>query len=316
MASFYEQRMLRLFERYDLPNNTRVMLKALEDFKTSRLDEAALGRMIRLSPSNRAALVSTMVKCANIMKDNPREGKHCLGIITGCGDMLEIADKPPQDTGFPGFLKLPPEIRNRIYDIYMRNHKGAPGIIPEPKKGNCPCAPHEPPPYEKFSPVDMALGFTSKHISNEFLSCFYHKRRFHFPCACEMGHHLTNNALLKSSLTHIMFHWCGPRADSGISQLHGMRQLETMTVVVSKATSKLLTHREQEIRRFFGSKRGIYNYLHDSLGWEELIAIRGLKAVLVEHVNKRKADRRTDEERRCLENMLDFYVRRPADGDH
>ncbi|KAI1752329.1 hypothetical protein F4782DRAFT_546969 [Xylaria castorea] len=315
MTSFYEQRMLRLFEKYGLPDNMRMMLKALEEFKTSRLDEASLGRMIRLSPSNRAALVSTMVKCANIMKDTPKEAKHCLSIITGCGEMLEIADKPPKDAGFPGFLKLPPEIRNRIYEIYLYNHDRTSTIIPEPKKGNCSCAPHEPPPpYEKFLSVDMALGFTSKHISNEFLSCFYHKRRLYFPCACEMGYHLKNNALLKSALSHVMFHWCGPQADSGIRQLQGMRQLEKMTVVVSKTTSKLLTHREQDIRRFFGSnKRSVLNSFPESLGWEELIVIRGLKTVLVEHVNKRKADRRTDEERRCLENMLQFYVRRPAD---
>ncbi|KAI0544563.1 hypothetical protein F4679DRAFT_576741 [Xylaria curta] len=316
MATFYEQKTLRLFEKYGLSDNIRIMLKAFEDFKTSRLDEASLGRMIRLSPSNRAALVSTMVKCANIMKDRPKESKYCLSIITGCGDMLEIADKQPKDSGFPGFLKLPPEIRNRIYDMYLHNHKKALGIIPVPKKGNCSCAPHEPPPYEKFVSVDVALGFTSKHISNEFLSCFYHKQRFHFPCACEMGYHLKNNALLKSVLSHAMFHWCGPQADSGISQLHGMRQLEKMTVVVSKTTSKLLTHREQEIRRFFGgNKRSILNSFPESLGWEELIEIRGLKLVLVEHVNKRKADRRTDEERQSLENMLQFYVRRPANND-
>lgn len=54
--------MLRLFERYELPDNMRTMLKALDEFKTSKLDEASLGRMIRLSPNNRAALVSTMVK--------------------------------------------------------------------------------------------------------------------------------------------------------------------------------------------------------------------------------------------------------------
>ncbi|KAI1743986.1 hypothetical protein F4680DRAFT_408095 [Xylaria scruposa] len=253
---------------------------------------------------------------ANIMKDKPKESKYCLSIITGCGDMLEIADKQPKDSGFPGFLKLPPEIRNRIYDVYLYNHKWAPSIIPKSKKGNCSCGPHEPPQYEKFPPVDVALGFTSKHISNEFLSCFYHKQRFHFSCACEMGYHLKNNALLKSTLSNVMFHWCGPQADSGISQLHGMRQLEKMTVVVSKTTSKLLTQREQEIRRFFGgNKRSILNSFPESLGWEELIEIRGLKRVSVEHVNKRKADRRTDEERQSLENMLEFYVRRPANND-
>ncbi|KAJ2988448.1 hypothetical protein NUW58_g3971 [Xylaria curta] len=314
MASFYEQRMLRLFERYELSDNTRAMFKALDEFKTSRIDEAALGRLIRLSPSNRAALVNTIVKCASIMKDSPKEAKYCMTIITGCGDMLEIADKPTKGVGFPGFLKLPPEIRDRIYNIYLRNYKGAPNIIPVPKKGSCSCAPHEPPQYERFPVVDMSLGFTSKRISDEFLPCFYRKRNFHFPCACEMGHHLMNNTLLKSTMNRVMFHWCGPHADSSISQLHGMGQLEVLTVVVSKATSKLLTAREQEIREFFGAKRSTYNSLPESRGWDELISIRGLKGVSVEHVNKRKADRRTDEERRCLENILKFYVLRPADN--
>ncbi|KAI0408658.1 hypothetical protein F4802DRAFT_594070 [Xylaria palmicola] len=315
MATFYEQKMLRLFERYELCNNARVMFKALDEFKTARLDEAGLGRLIRLSPNNRAALVSTMVKCANIMKDKPKEAKHCLDIITSCGNMLEIADRPTRDVGFPSFLKLPPEIRGRIYDNCSRNESGAPVIIPFLKKGNCSCAHHEPPQYEVFIPISMALGCTSKQISNEFLTSFYRKRTFHFPCACEMGHHLSKNVLLRSTVNSIMFHWCGEHADSGIRHLHGLPQLEVMTVVVSKTTSKLLTKRERDIRRFFSPKRGIYNSLPESHGWDELIQIRGLKMVLVEHVNKRKADRRTDEERRSLENMLGAYLLRPASND-
>ncbi|KAI1202629.1 hypothetical protein F5X97DRAFT_215715 [Nemania serpens] len=315
MASFYEQRMLRLFERYELSDNARIMFKALDEFKTSRLDEAALGRLIRLSPNNRAALVNTMVKCASIMKDKPRESKYCLSIITSCGDMLKIADKPSQVVGFPGFSKLPLEIRHRIYDVYLGNYTGAPYIIPDPKRGRCLCAPHEPPACERFRVVDMQLALTCKRISSEFLGCFYRKRTFYFPCACEMDYHLTNNVLLQSAISRVMFHWCGERADRGISRLQGMRQLETMTVVVSRATSRLLTRREQEIRDFFGKKRTSQNSLPESLGWDELIAIRGLKAVTVQHINKRKADRRTDEERRSLENMLSFYLLRAADDE-
>lgn len=316
MASFYEQKMLRLFERYELSDNARIMFKALDEFKTSRLDEAALGRLIRLSPNNRAALVNTMVKCANIMKDKPKESKYCLSIITSCGDMLKIADKPSQGVGFPGFIKLPLEIRHRIYNFYLRNYIGAPNIIPNPKRGRCLCAPHEPPAFERFPVVDMQLALTCKRINTEFLGCFYSKRIFYFPCACEMDYHLTNNVLLKSALSHVMFHWCGEVADRGISRLHGMGQLEAMTVVVSRVTSRLLTEREQEIRNFFGAKRNSQNSLPESLGWDQLIAIRGLKRVTVEHINKRKADRRTDEDRRSLENMLSVYVLRSAEDGH
>ncbi|GAW11191.1 hypothetical protein ANO14919_005330 [Xylariales sp. No.14919] len=307
--------MLRLFEQYELSDNARTMFKALEEFKTARLDEAALGRLIRLSPNNRAALVSTMVKCAGIMKDKPSQSKYCLDIITSCGDMLEIADRPTDGVGFPGFLKLPREIRDWIYDIYLGNRSGTRNIIPTPKKDNCACAPHEPPQYVKFTMMDMQLGFTSKQISNEFLTCFYRKRKFHFPCACEMNYHLTNNVLLKSAMTRVMFHWCGERADLGIRQLQGMRQLEVMTVVISKTTSQIVNRREKEIRRFFGARRNNHGSLTESLGWDELLAIRGLTHVLVEHIDKRKADRRTDGDRRCLENMLGFYVLLPADDN-
>ncbi|KAJ3578136.1 hypothetical protein NPX13_g2432 [Xylaria arbuscula] len=291
------------------------MFKALEEFKTARLDEAALGRLIRLSPNNRAALLNTMVKCAAIMKDKPKESKYCLDIITSCGSMLEIADTPPQDVGFPGFLKLPREIRDRIYDIYLNSSPKAAAIIPHPKKDNCACAPHEPPPYLKFHKMQMDLAFTSKQVSAEVLIKFYRRRTFHFPCACEMNYHLTNNVLLKTAMTHMMFHWCGERADVGIRQLQNMRQLEELTIIISKTTTRLLTKREHEIRQFFGTKRGSQGHLTDSLGWDELVGIRGLKKVKVEHVEKRKADRRTDGEKSSLKNMLASYLLRSADDD-
>jgi hypothetical protein len=126
-----------------------------------------------------------------------------------------------------------------------------------------------------------------------------------------MDHLLANNALFKSTLTDAMFHWCGERADKGISQLREIRQLNKITVVVSKATSRSLSSREKEIRRFFTPKRTATTTLCQCLGWEELLNIRGLNEVRVEHVNKRASDRRTDEERQSLENMLVSRLLRP-----
>ncbi|KAI3336433.1 hypothetical protein HD806DRAFT_542351 [Xylariaceae sp. AK1471] len=308
MASFYEQRMLRLFERYELSDNARSLLKAYDDVKTGKLDEVGLGRLIRMSPNNRAALVNTMVKCATIMKDTPRESKYCLIIIKSCGEMLGVADQIPPDVGFPGFTKLPREIRQRIYDIYLGNYQRAPAIIPIRKRERCICAPHEPPIHESFEPVPMALALTCKGISEEVLVCLYRNRKFHFPCACEMGWHLKNNIMLKSTISRIMFHWSGEYADVSIGHLQKTRQLEHLTVVVSRLTSKRLTKREGEIRRFFNIKRPTHAILPESLGWDELIAIRGLKSVNVLHINKRKADRRTDDERSSLQAMLQSYL--------
>lgn len=101
----------------------------------------------------------------------------------------------------------------------------------------------------------------------------------------------------------------------GIRQLQNMRQLEGLTVIISKTTTRLLTKREHEIRQFFGTKRGSQGHLTESLGWEELVGIRGLKKVKVEHVDKRKADRRTDGDKSCLKNMLISYLLRPVDDN-
>lgn len=110
------------------------------------------------------------------MNDTPKEAKYCLAMITGCAEMLELADKTVEEFGFPSFTKLPAEIRNRIYDMYLNNDESAMAIIPFVKKGNCYCAPHEPPPYTKYTRFDIRLALTSKQISNEVLTCLYSRR--------------------------------------------------------------------------------------------------------------------------------------------
>ncbi|KAI1487466.1 hypothetical protein F5X96DRAFT_147059 [Biscogniauxia mediterranea] len=314
MATYYEQRMLNLPERYGISNNARNMLKAYDDFKTARIDEAALGRLIRLSPNNRAALASTMVKCANIMKDKPEESKHCFAIISSCGEMVQIADKPPPMNGFPSFTKLPREIRERIYDFYLGNSRPAVGIIPHPKHGDCRCAAHQPPQYASFTQMNISLAFTCKYLRDEVLSCFYSKRMFYFPCACEMGYLLSKNAILMGKIRSIKFHWCGEDADNGISALKDVKNLDHLVVVISKNTTKHLTIREEEIRRYFTPRR-TPTMLPEALGFDELMELRGIGTVEVEHINIRKAGRRTDDDVSSLATLLRLKARRARQDD-
>ncbi|KAI5928406.1 hypothetical protein F4810DRAFT_2403 [Camillea tinctor] len=309
MATFYEQRMFNLPARYGISTNARNMLKAYEDFKTAQIDEATLGRLIRLSPNNRGALTATMVKCANIMKDKPEESNHCFVIISSCGEMIQIADKPPPLDGFPSFTKLPREIRERVYDFYLGNCQTAVDIIPHPKYGKCRCAAHEPPQYTSFTKKNISLAFTCKQMRGEVLSCFYSKRTFYFPCACEMGYHLSQNSALKGRIRSIKFHWCGQDADDGISELKDMKKLDHLTVVISKNTTKHLTSREAEIREYFTPRRAP-TMLPEALGFDELMELRGIETVEVEHINKRKADRRTDDEVSSLAALLRLKARR------
>ncbi|KAI1819594.1 hypothetical protein F4861DRAFT_126541 [Xylaria intraflava] len=307
MATFYEQEMLRLCERYDLSPSVRTLLKAFDNFKTHQIDGYALGRQVRLSNSNRDTLLNTIDKCASFMRDHPGpESKHCLTIINICGDMLRHAADKPREVGFHGFEKLPREIRERIYDIYLGNHADAPGVIHRRAEACCTCPNHTSPPYEDFAMIDTKLALTSKTMRQEVFARFYSKRMFHFACGCELGHHLRTNELLKSVVREVKFHWCGRKADLGIRELHAVPNLINLVVLVSKATTKHIMPREEELHRFFGPRR-IVHAVYEGLGFDELLAVRGLVEVTVDHADKRKADRRTEAERANLEEMLHSY---------
>ena len=93
MSSFYELRLLNIPHRYKLAQNVLTILKAYDDFKSSHIDEAAVGRLIRLSPNNRASVVETIVKVAEIMHKKPEESGYCLAVIKTCGEVIKIAGK-------------------------------------------------------------------------------------------------------------------------------------------------------------------------------------------------------------------------------
>ncbi|KAI1268316.1 hypothetical protein F5Y18DRAFT_423677 [Xylariaceae sp. FL1019] len=219
---------------------------------------------------------------------------------------------------FFAFSSLPAEIRQRIYDFYLKMNAPGALIIPKQKKSDCICCPHMPPAPTKAlllkttnNTVHLDLAFTCSKSRDEVLGYFcksHKKQSFYFSCACSMAAHLTSNALLKESLVSVQFHWCGPRADVGILQLAEMRQLKNLCVVVSKGTSVYRTPGEQRIRQFF-TKRG-HPGLTESLGWDELSKLRlqagsDVKAI---HIDKGKATRCTDDEVHSLGRMLKAHI--------
>ncbi|ORY69880.1 uncharacterized protein BCR38DRAFT_502772 [Pseudomassariella vexata] len=316
MSSFYEFRMLNLPSRYQIRSNAQAMLKAYEDFKTGRIDEAELGRLIRLSPENRAAIVQTMVKCAQVMEKKPAESKHCLAIIETCGDILltsDVTDKPPPTEGFPSFIKLPIEIRQRVYDLYL-TPRWTKIMTPYRKRGHCICAGPDTLNFEIFKlkkPLNVA--FTSKQMQDEVLGFFYKSFIFNFPCACEMGCQLRNNPFLKFHIRAVKFHWCGQHADTGITELHTC-SLEALTVIISKVTTRNSSKKELELRKYFARGRSASG-LPEALGFEELSAIRGVPTVEVEHVSTKKAGTRSSEDKMNLTLWLQARIKETRDDD-
>ncbi|KAH9884613.1 hypothetical protein F4778DRAFT_762866 [Xylariomycetidae sp. FL2044] len=309
MSSHYEWKMLNIFPKYGISSTAVTLFKKYEEYKTGCLDEASLGSLIRLSSSNRASLTTTLVKCAGLMDKKPGESKYLLAMISTCGDMIRIADKAPAIEGFPSFLRLPIEIRHRIYNLHFANELGCEAIQPLHKLGSCDCPTNEAPPREPYKLKNMSLAYTSKRMRDEVLSYFYRNQTLFFFCACEMNHHLTTNALLKANIRFVKFHWTGAAADQAIKNLNKAR-VEDLIVVISKSTGKQLNHRESETRRWF-QRPSPAILLPDAMGYDELLALRGISTVRVEHVLKKAAQRRTDSERSTLQRLLEHTVKKP-----
>ncbi|KAL7626201.1 hypothetical protein AAE478_002971 [Parahypoxylon ruwenzoriense] len=310
MVNFYELRMLNVFERLNISNQGRIMLKAFDDFKTSRIDKAELGRLIRLSPSNRSSLINTILQCAEMMNQDSSQSKHCTIVIKSCSEMIKIADERPEQIGFP-FLKLPIEVRRNVYEFYCVADRLSYSewdrsrvLICCQKKSRCKCAPYEEKHLINPPSGRLALARTCSRIRDEVLPVFYQSYTLYFSCACNMGSHLRQNKILRQSVRNIQFHWCGPSADKGISQLQKTR-LNSLTVIISKETVMNLTHREELFRPYFIPKRSYETCLTDALGIDELIMLRGIPMVRVDHIGKASSYRLSASSKNSLKNLLE-----------
>ncbi len=107
MSTFYEFRMLNIPARYNLSENGVRMLKAFEDFKNKRLEEEEIGRLIRLSPENRASLIDTLMKCIGVLNNDDQEKKHCTSIMETCTKMIQIAGMVSR---YPRIFSFPPPL--------------------------------------------------------------------------------------------------------------------------------------------------------------------------------------------------------------
>ncbi len=91
-----------------------------------------------------------------------------------------LKDKPPRDMGFP-FMKLPREIRERVYEFHMRNEDHENTCLvnkmhPRYKKSDCACPFHQREfNGQKFHVRPITLACVSKAMSQEFLRFFYHR---------------------------------------------------------------------------------------------------------------------------------------------
>lgn len=126
-----------------------------------------------------------------------------------------------------------------------------------------------------------------------------------------MEAHLKTNVLLGEHAQSVKFHWCGPRSDAGIMMLHNLRNLNELTVVVSKLTTVHPTRRDAIYARYFGGRPSSSARMTDALGMDELLTLRRLRIVSTEHISRRPGDRISESVRYQLHVLLREKLERP-----
>ncbi|ROW14399.1 hypothetical protein VPNG_03978 [Cytospora leucostoma] len=322
----YSLQMRNLHRRYNLSKGALQLFTALDEHRNGPKDPDALARMLRMSPHMRQACTDTISSLAEAMQKQPTPDciRECTELITCCTDMLALANQPKKEDSFP-IMRLPLELRQRVYKFYFRGlftkARPDPVVIIPYRKSICPCPPHENQRTDRARQLDMPLCRVSKPIRDEALQAWFEAQDFDFACCCQLNDHLLKNLNLRNNIRRVKVHWTGPIPDVAFRRLKEVPNLKVLTILISKSTTKAclsvsyissrqpvgwLPEREETLALFFNFKAS--TRLCDAKGIEELLELRGLEQVAVEHVDKSQAWLRTNEERHGLQLLLEDHI--------
>lgn len=107
----------------------------------------------------------------------------------------QTTDQPKKENPFH-FMRLPPEIRQRVYKFYfsglfktglfMTEPTSPVAIIPH-IMSRCICPPHESQRIETAQHLAMPLCRVSRPIRDEALRVWFETQEFNFACCCELS---------------------------------------------------------------------------------------------------------------------------------
>ncbi|KAK1983824.1 hypothetical protein LZ30DRAFT_748325 [Colletotrichum cereale] len=313
MDSWFGLRMFNVPQRLGLSANAKVMLQALEDYKCKSIDEAEIGRMLRLSPGRRQSMIDTIRKCTTMMAKKQEEVRVCVLVIQMCTEILEIVNRPVSNTQFP-FMKLPREIRARVLGMIIDTEPKScrlPPIKRSQQYHKCNCANPERSHVGFLTPQQWATyKILGRALRDEFYPIFYERQTQYFICCCDLLSQLQTNRCLRNYLHKAEIHWCGPKSARAFKELAKCPNLTELTIKLSKGTTAILNEREEKLQAMFP-----LNYrtkrVTDSLGADELFAIRDVKEVDVQHVQSAQKFQLNDFERQGLHSALEATVLQP-----
>lgn len=118
------------------------------------------------------------------------------------------------------------------------------------------------------------------------------------------------------SLKSVRVHWKGMDSDLAFKLLQKITTLKSLVVVVSRSTTNNVSKKETTLLKYFPSR--FRTRITEALGFkelEELVKLRGLVNVKVEHVDRSQAHRRSEEERSGLAQYLRHVAGKAALGN-
>ncbi|KAK1241711.1 hypothetical protein MKX07_007534 [Trichoderma sp. CBMAI-0711] len=277
--SFFVLKLKAVPTRYGLSKNIQDLFTALDHYHSGSIDAVELGRLVRLSPNRRSAIANTITKCAGIIKKQPEELTTCVDVIEMCTELLEIADRKPSTDGFP-FMRLPAEIRRKVFSLIIDNIFRTQAILPAGNKTpGCKCPRFERDnTFQTIQMRDLPCLFGSNSMTGEFFRVFYREKTFRFRCPCELQSHLSRNDMFRQNVRSILVSWSGPEAAKTFKLLNKLPKLDSLGIILSKLTYIHLNERATVMKSYFPLSFKVTR-IADVLGLDELLEIRGLSRV-------------------------------------
>ncbi|KAI0145988.1 hypothetical protein F4776DRAFT_660859 [Hypoxylon sp. NC0597] len=287
MSTFFEFRLFKLKERFQIDNVTWTMLEVHEDLMIGLASPNLLAEAV---DSNRLSLLQGANRLEDIAKASAGLGddtaKHCSAIVAVINDILRIANLSREP---PRFATLPPEIRNHIYSYYFNTSSGRALIPLRPRSYGCMGCQCYNPCYRisLFGPqnlVDISLALTSRAVKREALSYLYHYRTMYFPCTCSVAYHLGRNPILKANLAHIELHWTAVATPICAGELRAI-SFTSLKVNLPTGGALFVTVHRQQMQCYYIWRRGSNDKaLSTARCILDLMGLPGVRAIHLEHI--------------------------------
>jgi hypothetical protein len=214
-------------------------------------------------------------------------------------------------------MKLPLEIRYMIIELMIDNIFRCKGITPAARQdqNTCNCPVIELGCFLQTPQMRELPFLFGPELSTEFFRILFQKKTIHFRCSCEMRRYLENNKQLLPNARQIKFHWCGPDSAVAFKLLSQCPKLESLSLCISSFTTTYPSSQTKLLSGYFPASYYRKNRIPEALGFDELLSLRGLREVSVNHAHSIRLYHTTENDRAGLARLLKDQLTKSKEVD-